>query len=53
MHRPCDILDLLFAHVLEGEVELIPHLIVHHPTDANAPGSASASSRAAILTPSP
>ena len=34
-HRPCNVLDLLLAHVLEREVELVAHLIAHHPADAN------------------
>src|SRR5262249_49382822 len=35
MHRPGDVLDLLLAQILKREVELVTHLIVHHPADAN------------------
>src|SRR6266699_7349550 len=34
-HRPRDILDLLFTHIPEREVELVAHLVAHDPTDAN------------------
>ena len=36
MHRPCNVLDLLLAEILEREVELVAHLVVHHPADADA-----------------
>jgi hypothetical protein len=36
MHRPSDVLDLLFTDVPEGDIELISHLVVHHPADADA-----------------
>jgi hypothetical protein len=29
-HSPSDVLDLLFAHVLEEKIELVAHLIVHN-----------------------
>jgi len=35
-HRPRDVLDLLLAHVLEREVELVANLIADHPADADA-----------------
>src|SRR5215469_9323716 len=35
-HRPGDVLDLLVAHVLEGDGELVTHLISYHPADADA-----------------
>src|SRR5215813_14731887 len=35
-HRPGDVLDLLLAHVLEGDGELVAHLISYHPADADA-----------------
>jgi len=35
-HRPRDVLDLLFAHVLEGDVELVADLVAHHPADADS-----------------
>ena len=34
-HRPGDILNLLLAHVLEREGELVPHLIAHHAANAD------------------
>jgi hypothetical protein len=34
-HRPGDVLDLLLAHVLEREGELVAHLIAHHAADAD------------------
>src|ERR1700682_4258660 len=34
--RPGNILDLLLALVVEGEVELVAHLIEDHPADADA-----------------
>ena len=37
-HRPRDVLDLLLAHVLEGEVELVAHLVAHDPADADPAG---------------
>ena len=36
-HRPGDVLDLVFAHVLERKIELIAHLIAHDTTDTDAP----------------
>jgi len=33
-HRPRDVLDLLLAHVLEGDFKLVAHLVAHHPADA-------------------
>ena len=35
-HRPGDVLDLLLAHVLEREIELVAHLIAHDAADADA-----------------
>ena len=35
-HRPGDVLDLLLAQILEGEVELVAHLVAHHAADADA-----------------
>ena len=35
-HRPGDVLDLLLAHVLERNGELVAHLIPYHPADADA-----------------
>src|SRR6516164_6004325 len=35
MHRPSNVLQRLFAQILEGEVELVAHLITHHPADAD------------------
>src|SRR6516164_9878664 len=37
-HRPGDVLDLVFAHVLEGKMQLVAHLIAHDAADADAPG---------------
>src|ERR1700730_10885715 len=34
-HRPGDVLYLLFAHVFEGEIELVTYLIAHDPADAD------------------
>src|SRR5215475_13343291 len=34
-HRPGDILDLVFAHVLERKMELVAHLIAHVAADAD------------------
>ena len=34
---PGDVLDLLFAHVLERKIELIAHLISHDAADADPP----------------
>src|SRR5262249_59633300 len=52
-HRRGDVLDLLLAHVLEGDGEPVAHLIAYHPADQMPPGSARPSRRAAMLTPSP
>ncbi len=35
-HRPCDVLDLLLAPVLECKVELVANLVAHDPADADA-----------------
>jgi predicted RNA methylase len=35
-HRPGDVLNLLFAHILEREVQFVPYLIAHHAAGANA-----------------
>jgi hypothetical protein len=37
-HRPCDVLELLFACVLEGDIELAPNLPVRIFGDTNATG---------------
>src|SRR5205814_6159239 len=37
-HRPCDVLDLLLAEILEGEVELVAHLLVRRAAEADAAG---------------
>src|SRR5215468_1385816 len=37
-HRPGDVLDLVFAHVLERKMQLVAHLIAHDAADADAPG---------------
>src|SRR5262249_36140285 len=34
---PGDVLDLLFAHILERKIELIAHLIAHDAADADPP----------------
>jgi hypothetical protein len=36
-HWPGDVLDLLFAHVLERKIELIAHLVAHDAADADSP----------------
>ena len=36
--RPRDVLDLLLAGILEGEVELVAHLVAHDPADADPAG---------------
>ena len=38
MHRAGDVLDLLHALVLESEVELVAHLVAHHPAHADPAG---------------
>jgi hypothetical protein len=35
-HWPGDVLDLVLAHVLEREGELVAHLVAHHVADADA-----------------
>jgi hypothetical protein len=37
-HGPRDVLDLLLAHVLEGVIEPVAHLVTHHPADADPAG---------------
>src|SRR5258708_378888 len=37
-HRPRDVLHLLLAQILEGEVELVTHLLVRRAAEANAAG---------------
>ncbi len=34
-HRPRDVFDLLLALVVEGEIELVAHLVAHDPADAD------------------
>ena len=53
MDRPGNVLDLLRTQILETEAELVAHLVAHDPLTQIPPGSASPSSRAATLTPSP
>ena len=38
LHWPCDVLELLFACILEGDIELAPNLPVRVIGDANATG---------------
>jgi hypothetical protein len=38
VHRAGDILDLLFACILEGEVELVANLVAQHEAGADAAG---------------
>jgi len=53
-NRPGDVLDLLLAHVLEREGQLVAYLVAHHAADADATGLRQGLvSRAATLTPSP
>jgi hypothetical protein len=35
-HRPRNVLDLVFAHILERKIELIAHLIMHDAADPDA-----------------
>jgi hypothetical protein len=35
VHRPGDILDLLLAHVLEGDCDLVAHLLMRRGADTN------------------
>jgi hypothetical protein len=37
-HWPGDILELLLAQILKGEIELVAHLVADDPADANPPG---------------
>ena len=37
-HRPGDVLDLLLAHVLEGKIELVAHLVAHDTADTDPAG---------------
>jgi hypothetical protein len=37
-YRPGDVLDLLLAQILEGEVELVAHLLVRRAAEADAAG---------------
>ena len=36
VHRPGDVLDLLLAQILEREIELVAHLVMHDPADTDA-----------------
>jgi hypothetical protein len=38
MHWPGDVLDLLLAQILEHEIELVAHLVMHDPADADPAG---------------
>jgi hypothetical protein len=38
MHWPGNVLDVLLAHILEGDIELVAHLVVHHAADADPAG---------------
>jgi hypothetical protein len=35
-HRPRDVLQALLAEVVEGEIELVAHLVAHNRADADA-----------------
>ena len=48
-----NVLHLLLAQILEGDQPMLAHMIAHAARHAYASGSASDSSRAAMLTPSP
>jgi hypothetical protein len=37
-HRPGDVLDLLLAQIIEGEVELVADMVVHRPRHADPAG---------------
>jgi len=37
-HRPCDVLDLLVAHILEAVIDLIAHIVARLPRQADAAG---------------
>jgi hypothetical protein len=34
-HGSCDVLDLLLAEIVEGDVEAVAHLLVRRGTEAN------------------
>src|SRR5712672_1798970 len=38
MHRAGDVLDLLLALVIKGEIELVTHLVADNPADADPAG---------------
>ena len=52
-HRPGDVLDLLLAQILEDEGQPVADVVMDRTGDEHPAGSARASSRAAMLTPSP
>ncbi|HWZ72506.1 MAG TPA: hypothetical protein VN326_13665 [Casimicrobiaceae bacterium] len=35
---PGDVLDRLLTHIVEGEIELVAHLVAHDPADADSTG---------------
>src|SRR5262249_9360757 len=37
-HRPADVFELLFADILEGDIEFLADLVAHDPADADATG---------------
>ena len=51
-HRPRDLLDLLLAQSLKGNVELVAYLIVGRATDADAVGLGQGFKTGSMLTPS-
>ena len=50
-HRPRDVLDALFPHVLEGVGKRSPMWSLTVPDTQTPPGAANPPSRAAMLTP--
>src|SRR5262249_23716855 len=36
--RPSNVLDLLLAYILKGNIKLVAHLVAHDPADANPTG---------------
>jgi len=53
LHRRGEILEALLSEILEGQPELASDFLANLAGDEDLPGSATASSLAAILTPSP
>ena len=52
-HRPGDVLELLLAHIVEGDRQLFADLLAHRRADADPARLGEPLSRAATLTPSP